>query len=187
MTRLETDRLTLRPVRPDDLHHFAPMDADPEVMRYVGDGLPRDREQCAASLDRMVATWRDRGYGIFALTRRDTGTVIGWAGLAVPVFLPQILPAVEIGWRLHRDHWGAGYATEAARAVLPFAFGEAGLDRLVSIRHPDNGASGRVMDKLGMTLDRSTTVPATDRPADVYALDRSQWGARMPEAPTGSR
>jgi RimJ/RimL family protein N-acetyltransferase len=172
MTRLETERLVLRPVASDDLDHFAPMDADPEVMRYVGDGRPRTRAEAAAGLDRIAGSWRDHGFGMFAAQVRATGAVAGWVGLAVPAFLPEVLPAVEIGWRLRREFWGSGYATEAARAVLPFAFGDCGLDRLVSIRHVDNVASGRVMEKLGMTLDRTTIVPGTGQPVVVYALKR---------------
>ena len=171
-TRLATDRLDLRPVRPDDLDHFAPMDADPEVMRYIAGGRPRTREQAAAGVDRLVRTWREHGFGIFAATVRDSGAVAGWVGLAIPAFLPEVLPAVEIGWRLRREFWGHGYATEGARAVLRWAFQDRNLDRLISIRHVDNVASGRVMDKLGFTVERSTTVPETGQPVLVYQLSR---------------
>jgi RimJ/RimL family protein N-acetyltransferase len=177
MTRLETDRLVLRPVTSEDLDHFAPMDADPEVMRYIGNGRPRTRAEAAAGLDRLTACWRDHGFGMFAAQVRDTGAVIGWVGPAIPAFLPEVLPAVEIGWRLRREFWGSGYATEGARAVLPFAFGDCRLNRLVSIRHVDNVASGRVMAKLGMTLDRATIVPETGQPVVVYALRRAAYAA----------
>ena len=171
-TRLSTSRLDLRPVRPDDLDHFAPMDADPEVMRYIADGRPRTREQAAAGVDRIARTWREHGFGIFTTTVRDTCAVAGWVGLAIPAFLPEVLPAVEIGWRLRRDFWGHGYATEGARAVLRWAFQDRDLDRLISIRHVDNIASGRVMEKLGFTVERTTTVPETGRPVVVYELIR---------------
>ena len=171
-TRLSTGRLDLRPVRPDDLDHFAPMDADPEVMRYIAHGRPRTREQAATGVDRIVRTWREHGFGIFTTTVRDTGAVIGWVGLAIPAFLPEVLPAVEIGWRLRREFWGHGYATEGARAVLRWAFEDRRLDRLISIRHVDNVASGRVMEKLGFTVERTTTVPETGQPVVVTELNR---------------
>jgi RimJ/RimL family protein N-acetyltransferase len=79
---------------------------------------------------------------------------------------------VEIGWRLRREFWGHGYATEGARAVLRWAFQDRNLDRLISIRHVDNIASGRVMAKLGFTLERTTTVPETGRPVVVHELIR---------------
>jgi hypothetical protein len=78
-------------------------------------------------------------------------------------FLPEILPAVEIGWRLPREHWGHGYATEAAAELLRFGLTAAGLDRVVSIRGIGNARSGRVMDKLGLRFEFTTTVPASRR------------------------
>ncbi|MFF8398987.1 GNAT family N-acetyltransferase [Streptomyces sp. NPDC016172] len=169
-----TERLWLRQWREADLDPLAEMDADPDVMRYIGDGSPGTRERTAAALARVRATWDERGYGLFAAEETATGELVGWVGLAVPAFLPEIMPAVEIGWRLRRRSWGRGYATEAAREVLAFAFdeGEADLDRVVSICHVDNHASIRVMTKLGMTSDRITRVPAHGRPVQVMSLTR---------------
>jgi RimJ/RimL family protein N-acetyltransferase len=166
---IETPRLLLRRWRPTDLPTLAAIYADPEVMRYIADGSVRSRDETSAALQRMERDWDERGFGLFALELRETGELIGWAGLAVPLFLPELLPAVEIGWRLGRAHWGRGYATEAAREVLRYGFDEAGLERIVSIFHPDNHASGNVMRKLGMTLDRTTTVPSHGGPATVMA------------------
>jgi RimJ/RimL family protein N-acetyltransferase len=100
---------------------------------------------------------------------------IGFVGLAIPSFLPDVLPAVEIGWRLARDWWGRGAATEAATAVLEDAFDGVGLDRVISIRHADNTASGRVMDKLGLRHDHDAIVPATGVACSVYSLTKEQW------------
>jgi RimJ/RimL family protein N-acetyltransferase len=169
---LDTDRLTLRGWRDDDLDALAAIDADPEVMRYILDGSVRDRERSAEGLRRMVRGWAEHGFGLFAVEVRATGTLIGWAGLAVPAFLPEILPAVEIGWRLARPAWGHGYATEAAAAALRFGFDEVGLDRVVSIRHVDNRRSARVMEKLGLTYRFDTVVPEYGQPVAVHARDR---------------
>jgi RimJ/RimL family protein N-acetyltransferase len=170
VTELTTARLVLRPLTVAYLDAFAPMYADPEVMRFVGDGSVLDREQTAANLAAKEHHWQQHGYGIFAVHLGDAA--VGWVGLAVPDFLPEVLPAVEIGWRLARPHWGAGIATEAAREVLRFAFDECDLHRLVSIRHIDNRQSGRVMEKLGMHLDRRTVVPGTRQPVEVWAVTR---------------
>jgi RimJ/RimL family protein N-acetyltransferase len=116
----------------------------------------------------MRATWDERGFGLFALETRDTGEFVGWAGLAVPEFLPEILPAVEIGWRLDRRFWGHGYATEAAAEALRFGFGECGLERVVSIRHVDNERSRRVMEKLGLAYEFDTVVPGNGQPVAVH-------------------
>jgi RimJ/RimL family protein N-acetyltransferase len=115
---LETDRLTLRGWREDDLDSLAAINADPEVMRYIRDGSVRDRRQSAEGLQNMIANWEKLGYGLFAVEVRESGVLIGWAGFAVSDFLPEVLPAVEIGWRLDRRFWGHGYATEAATAAM---------------------------------------------------------------------
>jgi RimJ/RimL family protein N-acetyltransferase len=177
---IETDRLLLRRWHDDDLDALAAMNADPEVMRYVGDGRPHPREQGAASLARYEQDWEARGFGLFAVELRADGAVAGWVGLAVPEFLPEIMPAVEIGWRLARPYWGTGIATEAAREVLRFAFEYARLPRLVSICHVDNTASAKVMGKLGMTEERRTVVPAHGKPVLVTELSRGRYLRERP-------
>lgn len=175
--RIETDRLVLR--RWDvtgDLDAWAAICADPEVMRYIGDGSIATRAECAERLEQFETTWRERGFGLFAIERRDTGEFIGNTGLAVPDFLPEILPAVEIGWRLGRAHWGQGFATEAARAALAFAWDPVGLDRVVSVHAVGNDPSGNVMRKIGMHLDRETVHPTNGRRVRVYAIDRPVTG-----------
>ena len=173
----DTARLVLRGWRDDDLEPLAALDADPDVMRYIGDGSVRGREETAAWLARSRQHWADAGYGLFAVELRDTGELAGWVGLAVPGFLPEVLPAVEIGWRLGKRFWGRGIATEAAREVLRFGFQDVGLDRLVSICHVDNHASARVMTKLGMREERRTTVPAHGGPVRVLAIARDEYNA----------
>ncbi|MCO8273211.1 GNAT family N-acetyltransferase [Actinoplanes sp. TRM 88003] len=167
---LTTERLVLRGWRDDDLDGLAAINADPEVMRYILDGAVRDREQSAAGLQKMRRDWDSQGFGLFAVERQ--GELIGWAGLAVPAFLPEVLPAVEIGWRLGRPFWGYGYATEAAAAALAFGFEAAGLDRVISIRHVENVRSARVMEKLGMAYDFDTVVPGVGQPVAVHVVAR---------------
>jgi RimJ/RimL family protein N-acetyltransferase len=165
---IRTDRLLLRPLSAADTEALAAINADPEVMRYIGDGAARTPEQTAAYTAKAAAHWDEHGWGAFALTEHATGELVGLAMLAVPAFLPEILPATELGWRVKRDRWGRGYAPEAARAVMGFAFGELGLDRVVSCVHSANAASIRVAEKLGMTLERETTVPGHEVPCSVY-------------------
>ncbi|WP_052848738.1 GNAT family N-acetyltransferase [Streptomyces avicenniae] len=177
MPELLTPRLRLRAWRDADLTPLAALDADPEVMRWIGDGQPRTTEQTAASLVNIRAGWAERGWGVFAVEVRESGELAGWTGLAIPRFLPEIMPAVEIGWRLARAHWGRGYATEAAREALRFGFEDAGLDRVVSVCHTENHASARVMAKLGMREERRTAVPATGVPVVVRAITREEYAA----------
>ncbi|MFB9660908.1 GNAT family N-acetyltransferase [Glycomyces mayteni] len=168
MTVLETERLLLRPLAAGDAAALAPVNADPEVMRYIGSGEPRTLEQTEALCAKAAAHWNEHGWGAFAVTERATGDLVGLGILATPSFLPEILPATEVGWRVARDRWGRGYAPEAARAVVGFAFGELGLDRVVSCIHADNAASVRVAEKLGMSLERETVVPVHEVPCRVY-------------------
>ncbi len=171
LSRLVTPRTILRRWEDDDLDAFAKVTAQPEVMRWIGDGRTLDREGTAERLAAFRRHWDEHGFGLFALVLRQTGELAGFTGLAVPTFLPEVLPAVEIGWRLGQEHWGQGLATEAARAVVDHARDEVGLKRLVSIHQVGNDASARVMIKIGMHLERETITPANGRPVRVYALD----------------
>ncbi|WP_250033319.1 GNAT family N-acetyltransferase [Paractinoplanes maris] len=176
MESLRTDRLLLRGWQDADLDVLAAINADPEVMRYILDGRVRDREESAEGLRRMRREWDEHGFGLYAVEVRETGELIGWAGLAVPAFLPEVMPAVEIGWRLSRAAWGHGYATEAAAAALRFGFDEAGLDRVISIRHVDNQRSARVMAKLGLVHEFDTVVPGAGQPVAVHARTKQSAG-----------
>lgn len=168
---LETPRLRLRRWQDEDLDGFAAVNAQPEVMRYIHDGRTLDRAATAERLAAYRRHWDAYGFGLYVVEIRETGELAGFTGLAVPTFLPEIMPAVEIGWRLGRAHWGRGLATEAAQAVVAHARAELGLRRLVSIHVVGNEASARVMVKLGMSLERETVQPDTGRRVRVYAMD----------------
>jgi RimJ/RimL family protein N-acetyltransferase len=175
MTIIKTPRLLLRRWTEDDVKPFAAINADPDVMRWIGDGSVRDEELTRANIARFEAYWEAEGRGMFAVEVRETGELAGFTGLAVPDFLPEVMPAVEIGWRLGTSFWGRGYATEAAEAALRFAFEEGGPDRIISIMQVGNPASERVMVKLGMRLDRELTAPNTGRPLKVYAITAAEY------------
>ncbi|MFF9066421.1 GNAT family N-acetyltransferase [Streptomyces sp. NPDC014891] len=177
MTEIRTPRLLLRPWSDDDLVPLAEINADPEVMRWIGDGSVRDLEETAEDIERYEEEWDEEGFGIFAVELLASGELIGFAGLSVPEFLPEAMPDVEIGWRLGRQYWGQGYASEAAHAVLEFALQDRGLDRVVAITHISNRASENVIGKLGMTSERETTHPVFDVPLRIYAIDLTEYEA----------
>jgi RimJ/RimL family protein N-acetyltransferase len=133
-------------------------------------------------LSRVIDRYDSDGFGLEAFEDRATGTMIGWAGLAVPHFLPEILPAVEVGWRLAGSHRGRGLATEAGSAAVAWGFTEGGLERIVSIYEPENTPSGRVMERLGFTLERTATGPARGRTVRVMELTRERWEAQARSA-----
>jgi RimJ/RimL family protein N-acetyltransferase len=175
---LRTARLVLRPFRDGDLDAIAAMGADPEVMRYLGDGRTLDREDAWRQMAMLAGHWAFRGFGMWVLEEAATGTVVGRTGL----HYPEGWPEREVGWALARQHWGQGYATEAARAALDHAFGTLGWDRAVSLIHPDNVRSIRVAERLGERFEREVRVRG--HPARLYAVSRASWTERAggPEA-----
>jgi RimJ/RimL family protein N-acetyltransferase len=146
---LETPRLLLRPWRASDREPFARLNADPHVMEFFP-ALLTPAETYAA-MDRIEAHHQSHGFGLLAAELRTTGEFIGYLGLAVPNFETAFTPCVEIGWRLAVEHWGHGYATEGAQALMHHAFATLMLSEVVSFTVPANLRSRRVMEKLGMT------------------------------------
>lgn len=148
---LATDRLLLRRWRESDREPFAALNADPEVMRYFPS--TRTRDESDAMIDRLDAAIEADGFGLWAVERRDTAAFVGFVGLSRPSFDPALADQVEIGWRLARDAWGQGFATEAAHEVVRFAFDPDGADlsALISFTAAVNEPSRRVMRRLGMT------------------------------------
>jgi RimJ/RimL family protein N-acetyltransferase len=170
---LTTKRLVLRPFVPGDLGELAAIHAEESFWWYPLRSA-MTREQTAHFLTRLLERYESDGFGIEALIDRSRGTMIGWAGLAVPHFLPEILPAVEVGWRLAGPYRGRGLATEAGAAALEFGFTTGGLGRIVSIYEPENVASRRVMDRLGFRHCLTTTGPRGEEVA-VMELTQERW------------
>jgi RimJ/RimL family protein N-acetyltransferase len=171
---LRTDRLVLRPLAMGDLDELAALHAEESFWRYPF-GRAWSRDETASFLERTIARYRDPGVDVSAVVVADSGELAGWAGLSVPTFLPEILPAVEVGWRLGERHRGRGFATEAGRAWVRYGFEQLGLGSIVSIYEPDNIASGAVMRRLGFTLERETTHPAHGVGLHVMSLARDAW------------
>jgi RimJ/RimL family protein N-acetyltransferase len=174
MVTLETDRLTLRMLRESDFDAYAEMCADPEVMRYIGDGQPLPRPMAWRNLALMVGHWSLRGYGLWAAQERSSGTLVGRIGF----WNPEGWPGFELGWMLRRSFWGRGLATEAARAALQFSFTRLGQPQVQSLIHPENAASIRVAQRLGERLLGPTEVMG--HTALVYRLTREEWEAAQP-------
>jgi len=172
---LNTRRLVLRRWRDSDIEPMAAINADPEVMRWIGTGAVRDLEQTRSGIAAIERQWEVSGYGLFAIEERASGDLLGFTGLAVPYFLPEVMPAVEIAWRLGRRHWGQGIGTEASAAALAFGLIDRGLDRIIAIVQIGNDASERIMTKLGMHAERQTIDPATGRPLRVYEITRTGY------------
>jgi RimJ/RimL family protein N-acetyltransferase len=173
-----TERLDLRRFHPADVDELAPVFAQEEVWRFpYGRGMTRDEtESFVAS---QLAHWDEHRFGLWVAGERATGRTVGYVGLAVPTFLPEILPAVEVGWRFEPAVWGRGYATEAATAALDEAFTTLGLEKVCSLPQADNPASCRVADRLGLRRVREIPIPANERRGEVvavlYGIERDAW------------
>jgi 3-dehydroquinate dehydratase/shikimate dehydrogenase len=173
---VETERLLLRPWRPTDREALAGVFAEPAVWHFpIGRGLTR--EECEKFLDRQLCHWETHGFGLWAAELRGERKLIGFVGLAIPTWLAAVLPAVEVGWRLHPDQWGMGLATEGGRSSLRYGFESLQLDRIISIFMPDNVASGRVMAKLGLQRSMSTEDPRSGIALEVREITHATWRA----------
>jgi RimJ/RimL family protein N-acetyltransferase len=148
---LRTARLRLRRWLPADSAPFAALNADPQVMEHFPATLSRVESDARVSI--IESHFEKYGFGLWAVEIIDVAPFAGFIGLTVPNFEAHFTPCVEIGWRLAAAHWGQGYATEGARAVLAFGFEELGLDEIVSFTVPANLRSRRVMEKIGMVHD----------------------------------
>ncbi|MHB1576956.1 MAG: GNAT family N-acetyltransferase [Candidatus Dormibacteria bacterium] len=177
---VSTKRLTMRQFRPSDRAPFAALNADPAVM----DLFPRPLSYAESDqlADRIEAHWRARGFGLWALEVKATGSFIGFTGLSVPGFQAAFTPAVEVGWRLARDAWGFGYATEAGAASLRFGFQGLSLQEIVSFTSQLNHRSRAVMERLGMVHRMEEDFRHPNLPLDhvlsqhvLYRISRQRW------------
>jgi RimJ/RimL family protein N-acetyltransferase len=173
-----TERLHLRSTCSDDLASVTALGADERVMTSLSGVLTAD--QCVGWLERQVRQWRVNGLGPFVVERE--GVFVGFVGLSSTDFEAGLVPAVEVAWRIAFDHWGKGYATEAARAVIEDAFERLGLSEVAAVTTPQNTRSRRVMDRLGMVYSPAETfehprVPEGSplRTHVVYRLPRENW------------
>ena len=144
---LETQRLLLRPYRPEDFETYAAINGDPEVMRYIR--AAEDRPTAFRSFCAVIGHWTARGYGMWAVEERATRRHIGGAGL-----IRWEGRSLEIGYAFEPAAWGKGYATEASRRALDYAHGAVGARGVVAVIHPDNHASISVAQRIGARFDR---------------------------------
>ena len=145
---LETPRLLLREFREADALHFFELNEDPEVIRYTGD-LPFASAEEARRFLLDYDRYKKYGYGRWAVLLKETEAGPAWIGWCGLKYIPE-LNETDIGFRFFRRYWGKGYATEAARACLEYGFRRLGLKRIVGRAMKENGASVRVLEKIGL-------------------------------------
>lgn len=161
MIYLETSRLNLRDWLSADLEHFCKMNADPDVMNYF------PRVLSSAETERfyqvILAEFKEYGFGLYAVEEKRTKEFIGFIGFHRATFESDFTPCIEIGWRLKKNAWGQGYATEGARACLEYGFKNLGFSEVVSFTAEINKPSVNVMKKIGMKPVKTFLHPRVDQ------------------------
>lgn len=174
---LETERLFLRPFVLHDFDVLASLHAEESFWWYpFRRGLTADETRMF--LEGTIDAHERGEFAVSAVVLREDQRLAGWAGLSIPSFLPEVLPAVEVGWRLGEAFRGRGYASEAARAWVDYGFQQHALDEILSIYEPENQRSGAMMQRLGFELDRETIHPAIGVTLHVMKLTRERWSSR---------
>jgi RimJ/RimL family protein N-acetyltransferase len=166
---IETARLRLRMFTPEDLDALAAIAADPEVMRYIGPGNPLTREEVESNLASIISGFRRRGFGRWAVVKKDSGAMVGYCGLTHG----NEEVGVEVAYMLARSEWGNGIASEAARACLRYGFERLGVDSIAGLTRPENLRSRRVMERAGMRYVRDGHYYGYD--CVCYSISRDEW------------
>lgn len=170
MTILTTQRLRLEPFNDLHLAGLLAVNRDPAVMRYIT-GKPQTAEDTQAVIARVKKRWTEWGFSWWSLIEQDSDELIGSG--CIQYLGGDTANPLEIGWRLRRDKWGQGLASEAARRMAGFAFETIGGERLCAVCHQDNQRSARVMQRLGMRYQGIERWYEMD--AAVYAMTRADW------------
>jgi len=170
---LETERLLLREYRPADFEPFAAILGDAEVARYLPGGKAMNRMDAWRFVAASIGAWTLLGFGTWVVERKSDCAVMGRIGL----IRPDGWPGLEVGWTLGRPYWGRGYATEAAKASLRYAFLTQNVDEVISTIHPGNTASQGVAKKIGESLKQRTEIMVGSVPytCDIWAIARAEW------------
>ncbi len=170
---LETSRLRLRAYTREDLDHLAALYADPEVTAFTKLGS-LTRAEAEATLEGYLADWRNRVFGMCAAFLKDSGEFAGECGF----FVLERSGELALRYAFHKRFWGQGLAGEAAHGVIDHGFGRLGLERIVSFVEAPNKASHRVMQKLGLSVERIERLPKVE--LHVYAVTADEWLGRRP-------
>jgi [ribosomal protein S5]-alanine N-acetyltransferase len=166
---IDTARLTLRPFTTDDAAFIVELLNSPGWHRWIGDRKVRTIDDAQTYLrNGPIKQQAEHGYALWAIDRRDDGTTVGMCGLV----RREGLPDADIGYALLPQHERQGYAREAALATLAFAFDSARLQSVLAVTHPDNAASSRLLESIGLRFERTVQLPKIDGPSSLYAITK---------------
>ncbi len=171
---LNTKRLTLRPLSASDDTGLMKVFGDKNVMQFSDDGKPQNAKWIKLWVNEAILDYDRSKYGVMAVVEKESNQVIGYCGL----FSYENIdgqPEVEIGYRLARKAWGHGYATEAAQALLAYAHNDLALSRIVAMVDPNNEASKKVAEKIGMVHEKDIMMPGYAYPDLLYVSESSNF------------
>lgn len=163
---LKTNRLNVRTINENDYQYFLELSQNKDIMKFFPNIL--SDEEVKSFIDNIIKHQNKFGYSLYALELIETNEFIGFTGLYHTTFVEHFTPAVEIGWRVLKKHWGMGYAPEAAKAILDFGFKKIGLKEIVSFTPKVNKNSIRVMEKIGLKRNPSDDFNNPKVPRDSY-------------------
>lgn len=179
IVEIETKRLILRQWNKDDLEKFALLNLDPEVMEY----LPKisSKEESNTLADKIMNLISENGWGFWAVETKTDNSFIGFVGLNEPKYELPVKPCIEVGWRLAREYWGNGYATEAGKASLEYAFNNLDVKEIYSFTSIANKRSQAVMERLQLVNIHSNfdhpSIPSDSQYREhvLYKIDKEIW------------
>lgn len=173
-TLIETERLVLREITFEDKEELFKLHSDPEVQKWTGEPVVESMKEIEQAIRIRHNDYRKYGFGRLAVIQKETSEFIGWAGLT---YLPEF-DKVDLGYRLKKKYWGMGFATEASKAIIEYGFNVLDLDLIIAIAMPENKASIRIMEKVGMLYDKQAPYDEVIRKAIWYKLERKAYNKR---------
>ena len=168
---IDTERLTLRPLRTDDKSDLLKVFGDKEVMKFSDDGLPQKPAWIAQWIKKALANYDKTGHAVYVVIEKRSGEILGYCGLFDYEDIDG-KPEVEVGYRLSKDSWGKGYATEAVSKLLEYAHSDLGLTRIIAMIDPQNIASQKVAEKADMKYEKDIMLEGYDHPDLLYVSNK---------------
>ncbi len=171
---IETSRLLLREILPSDEVAWFEMDSNPEVHRYLGNEPVTSIEQIRQATQSIRQQYSDNGIGRWAVIEKTSGNFIGWSGLKlIKEYENNQINFHDVGYRLHPNYWGKGYATESAKAAIEYGFNQLNLTEIIGMAHQENKASRKVLEKCGLTFIEKFMWK--EQPCDWLKITKAEW------------
>ncbi len=175
-TVIETERLILRALQPTDVVGFFEMDSNREVHQYLGNSPIKTMEQALENINNIIQQYKDNGIGRWAVIEKSSGHFIGWSGLKlITTEVNNHVNFYDVGYRLHPNFWGKGYATESAKAAIAYGFTQMNLTEIIGIADTKNVQSRRALEKCGLRFIENFEFPLWTTSCDWLRISKEEW------------